>query len=333
MFGIIYPTINQEFNNFWAFFNGISIGLFGGLAIAFTEDYKYYKEIKREHFLIRLAKGATLYTLYFALIIAFIIGLTYGEITGPGLWEYFTGSEFQEFVFQGDYLVILLYTLFFCGLVTFSISMSNKVESRVIYNIISGRYHRPKKEERIFLSIDINNSTTIAEKLGEEDFFAFLNNFYLDLTPAIIATNAEIYRYVGDQVTLSWPVKSKNENSNSLRTYFMVKNQISRNSEFYLNTWGFEPAFKAVLHAGTVVAGEIGNVKRQFVFHGKLFHTMAVVEKLCKPLGAQILVTSIFTKLVDLSSYYQLLPVQRLQTEELEDEIDLYTVKSNIHSI
>ena len=326
LFGVLYPLVNREFDNPWAFFNGGIIGLLGGLTIALSEDRSHYTKIRRKHFLRRLVVNTLLYTLYFALIIALVMGITYGQITGPGFGQYFTGPEFRYFILNGDYITILLYALFFCGLVSFSINMSHKVESKVIINIINGKYHQPKTEQRIFLSFDLNNSTTIAEKLGEASFFDFLNHFYLDLTPAIIGTNADIYRYVGDQVTISWPVKSKRENRQYLNTYLLASQQIADKGQYYLDHWGVTTEFKSVFHAGKVVAGEIGDTKRQFVYHGKLFQTMFLVEKLCKPNGVPVLITAVAADLMGLSAD-QLRPVTQLATEESGEEFSLYTIR------
>lgn len=54
--------------------------------------------------------------------------------------------------------------------------------------------------------LDIRSSTTIAEKLGHEKWFALLNDFFNDITEPVINTEGEIYQYVGDEVIISWPV-------------------------------------------------------------------------------------------------------------------------------
>ncbi len=208
--------------------------------------------------------------------------------------------------------------------------MSRKIESSVMLNMISGKYRTPKEETRVFMSIDLNNSTEIAEKLGEEEFFDFLNKFYFDLTPAIIETNGQIYRYVGDQVLISWPVGSKAQNGDCLRTYFLAKNELSKQSEEYFTRWGLKPTFKAAFHAGTVVSGEIGDIKSQFVFHGKALHIVALIEKQCKSIGASVLLSSDFTKLIDLPKFYRLKHCSSIKFDEQTDIIDLYTVERQL---
>jgi adenylate cyclase len=329
-FGLAYPVLDQEFSNPWAFVNGAIIGILGGTAIALHEDYSFYKRLRRAHFLIRLFKNVMLYTIYFAVTIGSTVGLINGLVSGSGVIQYMTGPVFHDFIFHGDYFVILLYTLFFCGLLSFTLSMSRKIESNVMLNMISGKYRIPKEEVRVFMSIDLNNSTEIAESLGEEEYFDFLNKFYFDLTPAIIATNGQIYRYVGDQVLISWPVGSSAQNSGCLSTYFIAKNEMRKHAEEYFTRWGINPSFKAVVHAGTIVAGEIGDIKSQFVFHGKAMHIIALIEKQCKSIGAPILLSSDFTKLIDLPKFYRLKHCSSIRFDEKTDIIDLYTVDRHL---
>ena len=323
----MYPVLNKEFGNPIAFVNGLVIGLLGGLAIALHEDKRYLR-LKREHFLLRFFKNVTIYTLYFAIIVALVIAFTYGISSKQGLIQYVIGPEYSQFIFHGDYPIIVAYALFFCGLVSFTLIMSKKVESRVMFNMISGRYRKPIEEDRIFMSIDLNDSTHIAEELGEEKFFSFLNRFYLDLSPAIMASNGQIYRYVGDQVIISWPVKSAAENTECLRTYFSAKNILRRQKEYYLSNWGRMPAFKVALHAGTVIAGEVGDIKSQFVFHGEILQQLQTIEKLCKKEGAPILISSAFIEKTEIPSFYNLVEISSLDLND-DHSMALYTVEQS----
>ena len=305
---LFYPFINKEFSNPSAFINAICIGLFGGLAIGIREDYRFYQKLKRENFLRSWLISAILYTIFFALIIATVMGVSYGIQSETGIIDYVTGPEYRKFIFQGDYFIILMYALFFCGVVSFSLIISRKVESTMILNILTGRYRVPLEEHRIFMSIDLNNSTGIAEQLSEEQYFSFLNKFYFDLTPAIIAVNGEIYRYVGDQIQISWSVGSHEKNLNALLTFFQANDDIKSSRQEYIAKYGVYPSFKAVLHSGMVVAGEIGVVKSQFVFHGEVLQALADMEKLCKPCGVNLLLSDDYVNIIDLPGKYQLTP-------------------------
>lgn len=327
LLGLLYPTINKEFDNPLAFFNGFTIGFLGGLAIAVNEDHRHYKSIKRELFAVRLFKRVIIYTFYFALIVALVVATTYGISSGQGLLKYISGPQFQQFIFHGDYLIIVVYALFFCGLVSFTLMMSRKIESRIMFNIISGKYRKPVEEERIFMAIDLNNSTKIAEELEVERYCEFINQFYMDLTPAILSTNGQIYRYVGDQVLISWPVQKPGFNIRCLRTYFIAKNELTKQQEVYLSKWGYKPSFKAVIHTGKVVAGEIGDIKSQFVFHGAVLHQLARMEKHCNQIRVSLLLSNKYTSIIDLPSFYKLQECQQLTFNDNTEPMVLYTVK------
>src|SRR5262249_48301139 len=70
----------------------------------------------------------------------------------------------------------------------------------VLLSFISGRYYRPRLEERVLLFIDMEGSTGLAERLGPLAFHRLLNRFVTDLTDPIVAARGEIYSYVGDEL-------------------------------------------------------------------------------------------------------------------------------------
>jgi adenylate cyclase len=57
----------------------------------------------------------------------------------------------------------------------------------VLLNFITGRYHRPRLEQRVFLFIDIEGSTALAERLGELAFHRLVGCFVLDIAAPIVA--------------------------------------------------------------------------------------------------------------------------------------------------
>ena len=70
----------------------------------------------------------------------------------------------------------------------------------MLRNFITGYYHRPRLEQRVFLFIDIEGSTALAERLGEFAFHHLINGFVIDIPEPIVAAYSEIHRYVGDEL-------------------------------------------------------------------------------------------------------------------------------------
>ena len=65
--------------------------------------------------------------------------------------------------------------------------------------------------------LDMNDSTSIAEQLGHIKYFKLLREFYSDLSEAIINHMGEVCQYIGDEVVISWKVKSGLANGNCVK--------------------------------------------------------------------------------------------------------------------
>ncbi len=100
------------------------------------------------------------------------------------LLSYFLSFEFfKNFVF---WLLILIVTLI-------ALFVRDKYGPGLLLKFLLGQYFHPKREERIFMFLDLKGSTTIAEQLGENKYFNFLREVFATVTPPILETNGEIY--------------------------------------------------------------------------------------------------------------------------------------------
>ena len=86
--------------------------------------------------------------------------------------------------------------------------------------IVLGLYMKPKREERAILFMDLIGSTRITEQIGNAGFMRFLNDSIFSMTHAIFRNNGEIYRYVGDEIIISWPAS---EASRALQCAFDIE--------------------------------------------------------------------------------------------------------------
>ena len=48
----------------------------------------------------------------------------------------------------------------------------------VLLSYLLGRYHRPHRESRIFMFLDLKSSTSLAEELGHEAYLGLINEFF-----------------------------------------------------------------------------------------------------------------------------------------------------------
>lgn len=167
--------------------------------------------------------------------------------------------------------------------------VNDKYGPGVFRKFLMGKYFNAKREERVFMFLDLRSSTTIAEKLGEEKYFSFLKEVFEDATPGILKYKGEIYQYVGDEIVISWNIKSGIENANCIQCYFEIQSLLAHKKQFFIEKYGEVPEFKAGLHYGHVMAGEIGVVKREIAFSGDVLNTTARIQSKCNELGVNIL--------------------------------------------
>ncbi len=98
------------------------------------------------------------------------------------------------------------------------------VGGRVLGSFLFGTYHRPRREQRIVMFLDIADSTALAERLGELRVHDLITRFFSDIDQSIADHDGEVHAYVGDEVIVTWPLSTEPEkNGRSLRCFFAVE--------------------------------------------------------------------------------------------------------------
>lgn len=162
---------------------------------------------------------------------------------------------------------------------------------RTLKNLLTGRYVQPRREQRAFLLIDMKNSTGLAEQLGPVHFHELLNTFFRDVSDAALECDAEIHKYVGDEAILTWPDDNQAVDGNCLACPFILQSLIQTRAAAYRKRFGAVPDFRAALHCGEIVAGEIGDVRREIAYVGDTLNVTARLLEAAKELGHDILVS------------------------------------------
>jgi adenylate cyclase len=159
--------------------------------------------------------------------------------------------------------------------------------------LLSGRYHRPIEEERVVLFLDLVDSTALAERLGQKAFLRVLEQFVGAATEPIAEARGEIYRYVGDEIIVTWPVqRGAGIDPRCLGVIFAIDDAIHATADRWHREFGFIPGFRAALHAGRVVVGELGEIKREIMILGDTMNTAARIEDACRDLGRPYLASA-----------------------------------------
>ncbi len=143
-----------------------------------------------------------------------------------------------------------------------------------LWEILSAKYYRPKKENRLFMFLDLKNSTQLAEKLGHIKYSRLIQECFNDVA-VMSKYEAEIYQYVGDEAVMTWPENVKNRCKKSIEAFFGFRERIQKRAEYYQKEFELIPEFRAGVHLGEVVVTEVGKYKKEIAFHGDPINTAA----------------------------------------------------------
>lgn len=203
--------------------------------------------------------------------------------------ELLFGEGFQSFVRSGDLFQFALALVVASFLINASFQISRLLGPGTARQILIGRYARPVEEDRLFMFVDLSDSTALAETLGAVRFAEFKNDFFHELAEPVLDTRAQIVQYVGDEVLLTWPMARTDSVAAAMRFFFLLKARVSSRALIYEGRYGSVPCFRAGLHGGRVVVSQLGDIKREIVFSGDAVNTASRIQSLCRELGADFL--------------------------------------------
>ena len=172
------------------------------------------------------------------------------------------------------------------------IQLGRLIGERTLLDILRGRYHRPRAEERFFLFVDIVGSTPLAERIGPAAVHRFLGDVFRLAADPIDDHRGEVYQYVGDEIVITWTVAEGRAGALPVACFFAIEHALSHAASRIEREFGVVPRLRAALHAGPVITGEVGVTRRAIVHHGDVMNTTARIEQATRDLGRQFLVSS-----------------------------------------
>lgn len=206
------------------------------------------------------------------------------------------------------------------------LQINDKYGPGILTDLATGRYFKPKQEKRIFMFLDLRSSTQIAEKLGEKVYFRFIQQLFKDATDPVLMTRGEIYQYIGDEIIISWKMKNGLHRANCLRCFFAIQKVLQDRAGYYYETFGIAPTFKAGLHYGKVMAGEVGIIKKDVSFFGEVLNTTSRIQGICNDYKQDFLVSDKLLDIIPDKSKFEILSIGDIQLRGKQDKIGLSTV-------
>lgn len=313
--GVIYTLLADNLNDPAPVINAFLIGTIGGFFSGTVELFVFSPKLKRPEFAQTVFLKVITYFLMLTLLILVIKGRVDSLFLGQGFFDYVQSDPFLHFITDGEFKIILLYAFSIIVLIIFTIQVNKYLGKGVFLNLITGRYHDPKFENRILLLIDMKGSTSIAEELDPISYYQLLDRFFFDVYAGVREYSGSIYRYVGDQVTITWPVKSPDANVNCIHAFFAIKKQIQQQREWYMLQFGFVPEFKGTAHIGRVVSGELGDVRSQIVYYGTPLMEVAKMEKSDNRRPSGLCISKELSSSMNIPEIYQITEIKPMTDE------------------
>ena len=237
--------------------------------------------------------------------------------------------EVQHFMVGADFLKhFLSWGVIMIGTII-TLAVNDKYGQGNFKNFLLGRYFRPREEERIFMFLDLKGSTTIAEKLGAKNYFYFLKDFIADASAPILRTKGEIYQYVGDEIIVSWEMNNGLNNANCLECFYAIQEAILEKDKEYLEKYGCLPTFKAGLHYGQVMVGEMGMVKKEITFSGDVLNTASRIQMECNKHQVDLLLSSALVSILPLPTAMKPQALGDIELRGKQEKVGLSTISLN----
>lgn len=254
------------------------------------------------------------------ILIIFLISILIGFLK-----SFFNISEttFIRSVFEPTRMKNMVIWSIIVGLTQLFLQLNSKFGYGIFWNLLRGKYNTPKEEHRIFMFLDLNSSTTIAERLGDEKYHAFLKDFYADITNPVLDNKGEIYQYVGDEVVIAWKYPEGVYDSKCINCFFQLKDHLNKVRKHYAEKYGLFPEFKAGIHIGRVIVGEIGIIKRDITYSGNVLNTTSRMVSKCKEFGVEIITSQELLKVLKINQKYKVKNLGAIELRGKEEKVYL----------
>jgi adenylate cyclase len=287
----LLPVVVPNFIYAREVFTTTLFSFFGGLVIGVVEVFYVGGKFWRASFGRQLLFKTFI---YFSLLIIITLSSSIfynGIAEGLPPWHPETIAGVSGYIQGAGARVIIIIALIGIFINLVLLQITDHIGYRNLIKLLTGYYHRPKPEDRIFMFIDLQDSTSLAEQLGNLQYFRLLNEFFKFAGDVSEEFKGEIYQYVGDEVVLTWRAGSDRAYLRSLATYYQILELLEQNHSNFQENYGLVPAFRAALHGGYVVTAETGATKKEIVFSGDVLNTCSRMLDQGRRTGSQLILS------------------------------------------
>lgn len=189
------------------------------------------------------------------------------------------------------------------------IVLHRSLGSGFLINTIANTYCNPKEENRIFMFLDMADSTTTAKVMGHLKFSKYIQDCFYDLSDIVLEYGGEIYQFVGDEAVITWRVARGFDYGKCVGLFFAYKAYLDKHQERYMKRYGYKPSFRASLHTGKVSVALVGDYKKEIAYHGDVLNLCARLQAACRESSSTLLMSEDFCSNFNDDGKYTIEPI------------------------
>lgn len=299
------------------------VGFISGFFTGVFELFIYRERLRNLNFVFGLLLKASSYTITVYIAIVLVLGAV-ATITGNSNIQ----SELQRFI-DKDFFLLLWQAFKGSIIIVFLLQLDVLLGDGAFRRYMSGKFHKPKKQNMVFMFLDMKGSTKMAEKLGDEKYYSLVDDFFHDISRPIIESEAEIYKYVGDEVIIMWTLDKALKEPTCVDLFFYIKRKIRRRKDYYIDKYGMMPEFKAGLHSGPVVSAIIGDIRKEIVYSGDVLNTASRLQESCNDMNVDILISDTLKTALPWVGKYNLISKGNVLFKGKIQEMEIFTITEN----
>jgi adenylate cyclase len=309
------------FREYRSIVTGACIGIFVYFGISFYSNKIEKRFLRKTNLFIVLVINSLVQILIILVTAWVFVGIFYVGGDFNKMFRNFS-NLLSNYFFIGIVFGLVL-SIFF----NFYSIVTTLIGKNILGKLFLGMYRNPIETDRVFMFLDIASSTSIAEKTGHLKFLSLVNDFFTDIAEPIRQTKGEIYKYVGDEVIVTWKTKDAIQNANCIRCFLLIDELMLKRSEYYLNKYNIVPGYKAGMHGGLAITGELGYTKREIAYMGDVLNTTARIEESCKTFGKRFLISDEIMQQLELPTRITAEEVGMVKLRGKTNEMRLFSIE------
>jgi adenylate cyclase len=318
IFGLLYNFLFYP-HSLTEFLEAGVISILIGFMVGILEQFLLIKKLQKISFLYASLIRSLVYSLLTSIILCLVLSIEFSIVDQIDYFDA-VGQYLLSPLFRRDFL----FTFFFIVIMLFLLQIILLVGASNFFRLILGLYHQPREVSKVFMFVDLKGSTSIAEKLSNKAFSELIRDYFNDISDAILLYDGEVYQYVGDEIIVVWPIRSKN--LNCIRCFFKMIQIMDKKKNTYESKFGLYPEFKASIHAGKVIITSVGKQKKELVYHGDVLNTTSRIEGKCNELKQKLLISEDMLKYIDFGKDYVVEEKGKIELRGKEHKLSVYGV-------